>query len=130
VTTVLGNVALVALFGVAAFAQRAIGKAFLAGHHDVISLNSSVYGTPANVTVGVGLGLFWVGGILFAIAISRSPSLPKAAGILLAVWLPIFAIGSITGNALASIGSAMLIGSSIWIARRASEPNRAVHREP
>jgi hypothetical protein len=120
VTTLLGNVALVAMFGVAAFAQRAIGKAFLAGHHDVVGVNSTVYGTPADVTVGVGLGLFFAGGILFAIAISASKELPKAAGILLAAWIPIFAIGSIMGSALAPIGAAMLIGSSIWIARRAS----------
>jgi hypothetical protein len=37
VTTMLGNMALVALFGVAAFAQPAIGKAFLAGHRDVVA---------------------------------------------------------------------------------------------
>jgi hypothetical protein len=71
VTTILGNVALVAVFGVAAFAQPAIGKAFLAGHHDVIGLNSSVYGTSLNVTAGVGLVMFFAGAILFAIAISR-----------------------------------------------------------
>ena len=40
VTTVLGNIPLVALFGVAAFAQPAIGKAFLAGHHDIVAVNS------------------------------------------------------------------------------------------
>ena len=58
--------------------------------------------------------------ILFAIAISASGPLPKAAGVLLAVWLPIYAIGSIMGNVLASIGSLVLIASTIWIARSAS----------
>jgi hypothetical protein len=121
VTTILGNMGLVALFGVAAFAQRAIGKAFLAGHHEVIkSLNSAVYGTPLEVTSGVGLALFLAGVILFAIAISASDSLPKAAGVMLAVWLPIYAIGSIMGNVLASIGSLVLIASTVWIARCAS----------
>jgi hypothetical protein len=131
VTTVLGNMGLVALFGVAAFAQRAIGKAFLAGHHDVIkSLNSAVYGTPLNVTSGVGLALFVAGGILFAIAISASGSLPKAAGILLAASIPIFAIGSIMGNVLGSIGALMLTGSAIWMARRASRAARTLGHEP
>jgi hypothetical protein len=128
VTTVLGSMGLVALFGVAAFAQRAIGKAFLAGHHEVIkSLNSAVYGTPADVTAGVGLGLVTVGLILFARAISASESLPKASGILLAASFPIFAIGSIMGNVLASIGSLMLIGSTIWIARSASGAAQVGH---
>jgi hypothetical protein len=120
VTTILGNIALVALFGVAAFAQPAIGKAFLAGHHDVIGLNSSVYGTALTVTSVLGLALFFAGAILFAIAIARSRSLPRNAGILFAASVPIFAIGSITGNALATIGALGEIGSTIWIARSAS----------
>jgi hypothetical protein len=130
IATILGNVALVAMFGVAAFAQRAIGNAFLAGHHDVIALNSSVYGTPADVTVGVGLALFFAGVVLFAIAISRSQSLPRNAGIVLAASVPIFAIGSIMGNVLATIGALGEIGSAIWIARSAtiirSEPRATV----
>lgn len=126
VTMILGNISLVALFGVAAFAQRAIGKAFLAGHRDVIALNSSVYGTPLNVTAAVGLVLFVAGAILFGIAIGRSSSLPRNAGILFAVSFPLFAIGSVTGNALAPIGALLQIGSTIWIARSASR----AHSEP
>ena len=122
VTTILGNMPAVAMFGVAAFAQPAIGKAFLAGHHDAIALNSSVYGTAANVNAAVGVLLLTAGMILFAVAISRSRSLPRTAGILLAVSLPIFAIGSITGTVLDSIGALMQIGSTIWIARTASSP--------
>jgi hypothetical protein len=120
VTTILGNIALVAVFGVAAFAQPAIGKAYLAGHHDAIGLNSSIYGTPLNVTAGAGLALFFAGAILFAIAISRSRSLPRNAGILFAASVPIFAIGSITGTALATIAALGEIASAIWIARSAS----------
>jgi hypothetical protein len=116
VMTIVGNMGLVALFGVAALAQPAIGKAFLAGHHDVVGLNSSVYGTAANAIAGVGLGLFFVGTVLFAIAISASRSLPTAAGVLLAVWVPVFALGSIMGNALAQVGAILLIGAAIWIA--------------
>jgi hypothetical protein len=127
VLTVVGNMGLVAMFGVAAFAQRAIGKAFLAGHHDVVSLNKSVYGTAANATAGVGLGLFFIGMILFAIAASRS--LPRAAGVLLAVWLPVFAIGSIMGNALDKIGSILLIGAATWIAWSVWKAGLAVDRE-
>ncbi len=126
VTTILGNIALVALFGVAAFAQPAIGKAFLAGHHDVIGVNSSVYGTTLTVTSVVGLVLFVAGALLFAIAISRSRSLPRNAGILFAASVPIFAIGSITGNALAPIGALGEVGSAIWIARSASR----THSDP
>jgi hypothetical protein len=121
VTTVLGSVYMVALFGVAAFAQPAIGKAFLAGHHDAIALNASVYGTPLNLTGAVGTMLFFAGTVLFAIAIARSRSLPRNAGIVLAASFPIFAIGSITGiTALTALGALGQVASGIWIARSAS----------
>jgi hypothetical protein len=121
VSTILGNIYMVAVIGVAAFAQPAIGKAFLAGHHDVIGLNASVYGTSLNVAAGVGLGLFFAGAMLFAIAITRSGSLPRNAGILFAASVPMFAIGSITGNALAPAAALLQIGSAIWLARSASQ---------
>ena len=130
VMTILGNVGLLAIFGVAAFAQRAIGRAYLAGHHDVVGLNSSVYGTPLTVTSFVALALFFAGMILFAIAISGSESLPTPAGVLFAVGVPVFAVGSLLGNALGTIGALLEIGSTIWIARSASAAVSAVDREP
>ena len=120
VSTTIGSVFMAAVFGVAAFAQPAIGKAFLAGHHDAIALNSSVYGTALNLTVAGSLLLYFAGAVLFAIAISRSRSLPRAAGILFAASFPVFAIGSITGTVLATIAALAQIGSAIWIARSAS----------
>lgn len=128
--TVVGNIYLVAMFGVAAFAQRAIGKAYLAGHHDVVSLNSSVYGTPANVTVAVGLGLFFIGLVLYAVAMRASPSLPKSAGVLLTLWLPIFAIGSVTGDPLDKVGSILLIAVGTWIAIRVWREDERVESGP
>jgi hypothetical protein len=130
VTTILGNVGLVAIFGVAAFAQRAIGKAYLAGHLDVVGVNSSVYGAPLVATSVVALALFFAGVILYAIAISGSQSLPRIAGIVFAVAVPLFAIGSLLGNALGSIGAVLEIGSTAWIAWSASAAVSAVHSEP
>jgi hypothetical protein len=117
VATVVKNMGLVALFGVAAFAQRAIGKAHLAWHHDVVGVNSSVYGAPLVATSVVGFALFFVGVILFAIAISGSESLPRPAGVLLGVAIPVFSIGSLLGDLLGSTGALVVIGSTIWIAR-------------
>jgi hypothetical protein len=86
----------------------------------VIGLNSSVYGTPLNVTVGVGLLLYFAGTVLFAIAISRSGSLPRTARILFAAAVPVFAVGSLTGTILAPAAAVVEIGGTIWIARIAS----------
>jgi hypothetical protein len=124
-STVLGTMFMVAVFGVAAFAQPAIGKAFLSGHHDAIALNASVYGTPLNVTVGVALLLWFAGAVLFAIAISRSGSLPRAAGVVLAASIPVFAIGSITGTMLTGAAALAQIRSTPWIARSASRAPRS-----
>jgi hypothetical protein len=124
VATMLGNMAIVAVIGVAAFAQPAIGKAFLAGHRDVVALNSSVYGTSLTATSFAGLVLFFAGVILFAIAIWGSQSLPRAAGIVFAAAVPIFAIGSLQGNVLAQIGALLEMGSAIWIALSASKAAR------
>jgi hypothetical protein len=128
VMTIVGSMGLVALFGLAAFAQRAIGKAYLAGHHDVVGVNSTVYGTPLFVTAGVALVLFCVGVILFAIAIaiSGSESLPRLAGVLFAVAVPVFAIGSLLGGPIGPIGALLEMGSTIWIARSASAAARPI----
>jgi hypothetical protein len=120
VSTIIGSVFMAAVFGVAAFAQPAIGKAFLAGHHDAIALNSSVYGTTLNLTAAGSLLLYFAGAVLFAVAIARSRSLPRNAGILFAAAVPVFAIGSITGTVLASVAAVVEIGSAIWIALSAS----------
>lgn len=130
VMTVLGNVGIVSVFGVAAFAQRAIGKTYLAGHRDVVGLNSLVYGTPLTATSFVALGLFWVGVILFAIAISATESLPRRGGVVLAVAVPMFSIGSLLGNPLAQIGALLEIGSAIWIARSALTAARSNDAAP
>jgi hypothetical protein len=130
VMVLLSNMFLVAIFGVATFAQPAIGQAYQAGHQDVVALNSSVYDNHVNVTAAVGILSFFAGVILFAVAIARTASLPRWAGILFALAIPVFAIGSIMGNLLAQIGALMQIGAAIWIARSASQATQALDREP
>jgi hypothetical protein len=130
VMTILGNVGILAVFGVAAFAQRAIGKSYLAGHHDMVGLNKMVYGTPLVVTSFIALGLFFAGVILFAVAISGSDSLPRRAGVLLAIGVPVFSVGSLLGNFLAPIGALLEMGSGIWIARSASAAVRPIDVGP
>lgn len=70
----------------AAFVSTIPGNIYMVA---VIGLNTSVYGTLLNVTAGVGLGLFFAGALLFAIAISRSGSLPRNAGIPFAASVPV-----------------------------------------
>lgn len=63
--TAFAQVSLASVFGVAAFFQPAIGRAFLEGTRDVaVAVNEDVYGGPLLATVGVSLLLFTGGAIL------------------------------------------------------------------
>jgi hypothetical protein len=74
------QVGLVSIFGVAAFFQPAIGRAFLNGGGDVaVAINENVYGGPLFVMVGLGLLLFIVAAILLGIAAGRTGTLPRWA---------------------------------------------------
>jgi hypothetical protein len=88
--TVVGFPFIIALFGVAAFAQPAIGGAHLAGQGSADTINDAVYGTTAIASVLVGVLLYSfaigeaqaVGAVLFTTAglmICRS-ALARPAG--------------------------------------------------
>ncbi len=119
VTGVIANTLTTAVFGVAAFAQPAIGHAYLSGHMaGVVALNNDVYGTvPLNATALPGFLLLTIGIICFGLAIICSGSLPRLAGIGLVVGIVLFApIGFFAADIVQSIGAALLIVSAIWIA--------------
>jgi MFS family permease len=80
------QVGLASVFGVAAFFQPAVGRAFIDGGGDVaVNINERVYDGPVLVMVGVGLVLFLVGAILLGMAARRTESLPRWAGLTFAV---------------------------------------------
>jgi len=128
------NLAFVALFvalvrrgggsGAAAFAQPAIGRMYLAGQTaQAMALQDDIYGVPLAATAFSAVLLLAVGVVLFGVAVARSRSLPRWAGILLAISGPLFAIvGVALADVVQSIGAAGLIASTAWIARSAQRP--------
>jgi hypothetical protein len=83
------------VFGVAAFFQPAIGRAFLDGSREIaVAINEDVYGGPLFLTVGLSMLLFIMGGILLGIAASRPQSWPRWAGFTFAASITVFAIGN------------------------------------
>jgi hypothetical protein len=121
VTFVIGNVLNTSVFGVAAFAQPAIGRAFLAGQMEAaIAINSDMYGGPLLATVLPGLLLFTAGVVLFGAAVARCPSFPRLAGIGLVVSGLLFAVvGFLLSNFIQPLGAALMVASTAWIARAA-----------
>ena len=118
VAGVISSTFMAAVYGVAAFAQSAIGRAYLAGHMAAaVAINNDVYGTALNATALPALLLFTIGIICFGVAVIRSGSLPKLAGIGLVIGIVVFApIGFVLADVVMSVGAALLVASAIWIA--------------
>jgi hypothetical protein len=89
---------LVSIFGVAAFFQPAIGRAFLDGSREVaVAINEDVYGEPLFLMAGLSVLLFIAGGILLGIAARRARLGPRWAGYAFAASVALFAIGNFVG---------------------------------
>ena len=116
--TVVGNVGNIALFGVAAFAQPAIGRAYLDGAQGIPELNDDVYGTPLFATAGVSILCFVAGAILIGVAIARSRGPLRWAGIGYAASLALFPILFFTFAAAAPVAAALFAAVAVVVAVR------------
>ena len=116
VLSVAGMAFIMALFGAATFAQPAIGRAYLAGQQAAVAVNSDLYGAPA-VVVGVTGGLLYsAGAVLLGIAIWRAGTLPRWAGPLYAVAVPLIAVVGLAVGVAQPVGAMLLIISGARIA--------------
>jgi hypothetical protein len=117
--TLVGNVLFTAIFAAAAFAQPAIGQAWLGGAHDVArSVNSDVYGPPLFATFAIGGPLFIAGAIFLGVAVARySPAL-RWQGIAYAVFLPLFLVAGFLFDTVQPVMALFLLAATLSIARR------------
>lgn len=111
-----GNTLTAAVFGAAAFAQPALGRAFLENNGDASALYNDVYGVPLFATAMLGMLLFIVGGVIAGVAVSASAKFPRWLGWILAASIPLFAMGSIMSAPLAQAGAAGALVASLGIA--------------
>jgi hypothetical protein len=117
VTGALGTTLTTAVFGIAAFAQPAIGRAYLAGEAAADPLYDDVNGVPLFATAGVGVLLFSAAIICYGVAVVRTGLAPLLVGVAFAAGGPLFAVvGVILGNVVQSVGAALLILGAAWIA--------------
>ncbi len=116
--TIVANTLVTAVFAAAAFAQPAIGRAFLAGDEGMREFNDDVYGTPLFITVGVGLLLFIAGAVVFGRAIARrSPDL-RWPGVAYAAGLVVFVVAGFTVTVLQPVAGAVVAVASTMVAVR------------
>jgi hypothetical protein len=112
----VGLVVMTSVFGAAAYAQPAIGRAFLRGTPGVVDLNADVYGTPLVVMASAGLLLYMVGAVLVGRAVAHSSptlrwpavayaacSVVGAVGFLVDFVAPVAALGLLVATALVAL---------------------------
>ena len=134
-TGVTANIVITSVFGIAAFAQPAIGRLYLAGHHD---LAQSVYydaaqGTPMVIVALTSLVLLLTSFIVFGVAFARLALMPKPAGIGYSVSGVLFAfIGFALDNWIQTVAAVLMVACSAWmvVALRRSEAERTLEPRP
>ena len=103
VSSAFGQIGLASLFGVAAFAQPAIGRAFLDGERAVAeTINADVYGSPLFATAALSLLAFVAGGIFLGGAARRVGTWPRSA-VTFTTSITVFAVG-VRGGAVPPTG--------------------------
>ena len=128
VTGVIANTLVTAVFGIAAFAQPAIGRDYLTGHTTAAHAMyyAAAQGSWLVATAFTGAALLAASLVIFGVAAARTHPLPRLAGIGLAVAGPLFAIiGAALDNFIESIACAILITSTVWIATAARRTESA-----
>jgi hypothetical protein len=120
VAAVVGSGGVVAVFGVAASTQPALGKAFLGGLGAAQGLYQAVYRPTTLALAGTSVMLFSIGPILLGWAIASSGRLPKWTGLAYGASGPLVGIvGLIVGQAQ-TLGSILVITAGLAIAWRIS----------
>lgn len=127
VSSAFGQIGLASIFGVAAFAQPAIGRAFLAGERAVAeAVNADVYGGPLVATAALSLVAFVAGGVLLGGAARRVGTWPGWAGVTFTTSITVFAVGVfVEAPFLQPVAAIGLTVASVAIARAAGVPDHA-----
>ena len=116
VLSVAGNCLILTIFGFSTLVSPVIGRLYLEGQPGAMEVNEAILTSPAFIFVVLpGLLLFLVGTILFGVAIWRSGTLPRWAGLLFAPTGLLLAAGLQIGWAQ-TIGSALVVAAGVWIA--------------
>ena len=116
--TIIGNVLLTSVFAAAAYAQPAIGRAFLDGMPGAEGLYDEVYGAPLFTALGLGALAFVAGALLLGRALARtSPSL-RWAGWTYGAALVLFFVTAFTVAVLQPVAAAVACAAAVVVALR------------
>jgi len=116
---VFANVLAASAFGVAAFTQPALGRAYLAGHTAQARLlvATAANGGWLSATIITSGLLLIASAVVAGVGVARTGSLPRAAGIGFAVSMVLFVLANIPDKGpWQAIAGALMTASTVWIA--------------
>jgi hypothetical protein len=117
-TGVTANVLGATIFGIAAFAQPAIGRFYLAGHHDLAQnlYYDAAQGVPMDIVAVIFLALLVASFIVFGVGFARLALMPRWAGIGYAVSGAVFAVvGVALDNWIQSVAAVLMTAAAVWM---------------
>ena len=120
VTGVFGTVLVTALFGIAAGAQPALGRAFLAGDAGIQDLYNEVYSAPVFGVAGAGVLLFSAAFVLLGWSAAASGRVSGWTGVALALGGPLIGIAGFIYGPSQTAGSLLVLAAGVGIARSVS----------
>jgi hypothetical protein len=130
VTSVAGHILILTILGMSTFATPAVGRAYLEGQRNIVEVNQDILGAPVIGTALLGGLLYSTGTILFGVAMWRSATLPRWAGVHYApTGLLISILGLVIGQAQ-TVGSLLIIIGGRWIAWSVVRRHPTVAVEP
>ena len=125
VAMILSNTLVSSIFGVAAFAQTAMGRIFIEGQPNALDFYNQVYNGPLFGTALIALLLFMAGGVLIGNAIIKSSFFPHWTGWVIAISMVGFVLSTFLLDIGQSIFSALLFLAVVAVAWNAgSEHSR------
>ena len=114
ILSILGIGLLLSIYGLRTYAVPALGGAYLSGQLNAIEMANTIFGYPTATIFYVAFLLYSAGFILFGFAVWGSGTLPKWAGILLAIHAPLFS-GPLP-DLISVLGALLLLAGGGWVA--------------
>ena len=126
VGSVAGMCFILTLFGAAAYAQPALGEAYLDGELAAVGINDDVYGLRTTLMGVAGVLLYAIGAVALGVAIRREGLGPRWAGPAFAISIILIAVVGLVIGAAQTVGASLLLVTSVVIARSAVVTSRGV----
>jgi hypothetical protein len=120
IAMIVSNTLVSSIFGVAAFAQTAMGRMFIAGQGNTLDFYNQIYNGTLFGTALIALLLFMLGGVLIGNAITTSGLFPGWTGWVIAISMVGFVLSAFLLDIGQSIFSALLFIATVTVAWTAS----------